>query len=375
MNAHKLVYILSLLLITRSANAQDHKPWSGFGIETNVYAGKIFRHSPKFPTQLPDMVNTFEVNFVSQTYGTKPWQQRRKFPVVGFGVAYTNYGIDSIYGKCISIYPNLEIPLIKKKNIEWTLRAGFGLGYITQNYRRYATFDTINTAIGSRVNNYSIFATDLRYRINEHVDVQAGLNFSHVSNAALRAPNLGINTYGAHVGVRYFPVTNQPEKIIRNLTPLKNRWLIQGRLGLAGKEQAAPDGPIYPIYLLTAYASKRYWSKNKLLMGVDYSYHPEIYTFLRNNEIAVGEERANSWRGAVFVGNEFLIGRVGILFQVGVYWHNIYNAENAFYEKLGGNLYLINKETGILKELYLSMLLKVHMEEAELVEAGLGFGF
>ena len=375
MKVYKLVNILSLLLIAISANAQDHKPWAGFGIETNVYAGKIFRHTPKFPTLLPDMVNTFEVNFVSQTYGTKPWQQRRNFPVVGFGVAYTDYGIDSIYGKCVSIYPNLEIPLIKRKNIEWTLRAGFGLGYITQSYRRYPTFDTINTAIGSRVNNYSIFATDLRYRVNEHMDVQAGLNFSHVSNAALRAPNLGINTYGAHIGVRYFPVTNQPEKIMRDQTPLKNRWLIQGRVGLAGKEQAAPDGPIYPIYILTAYASKRYWSKNKLLMGVDYSYHPEIYTFLRNNEIAVGEERANSWRGAVFVGNEFLVGRVGILFQVGVYWHNIYNAENAFYEKLGGNLYIINKETGILKELYLSMLLKVHMEEAELVEAGLGFGF
>lgn len=375
MKVYKLVNILSLLLIAISANAQDHKPWEGFGIETNVYAGKIFRHTPKFPTQLPDMVNTFEVNFVSQTYGTKPWQQRRNFPVVGFGIAYTDYGIDSIYGKCVSIYPNLEIPIIRKKNIEWTMRAGFGLGYITQSYRRYPTFDTINTAIGSRVNNYSIFATDLRYRINEHVDVQAGLNFSHVSNAALRAPNLGINTYGAHVGIRYFPVTNQPEKIIHDQTPLKNRWLIQGRIGLAGKEQAAPDGPIYPIYILTAYASKRYWSKNKLLMGVDYSYHPEIYTFLRNNEIAVGEERANSWRGAVFVGNEFLVGRVGILFQVGVYWHNIYNAENAFYEKLGGNFYIINKETGILKELYLSMLLKVHMEEAELVEAGLGFGF
>lgn len=355
--------------------AQDHEPWSGFGLETNMNAGKIFRHSPKFPKQLPDVATTLELNFIAQTYGTKAWQQRRDFPVVGFGVAYTNYGIDSIYGKCISIYPNLEIPLIKKNKFQWTIRAGFGLGYVTKNYHRYPDFDTVNTAIGSHMNNYSIFATDIRYRINKHVDVQAGFNFSHISNAALRAPNLGINMYGTHVGVRYFPVTNEPKKIIRDLAPLKNRWLIQGRIGLAGKEQAAPDGPLYPIYILTAYASKRYWSKNKLLMGVDYSYHPEIYTFLRNNEVEVGKERANSWRGAVFIGNEFLVGRVGILFQVGVYWHNIYNAENAFYEKLGGNLYLINKETGFLKELYLSMLLKVHLEEAELVEAGLGFGF
>lgn len=368
--------LLTCLLFLISAGSHAQQKWAGFGIETNVSAGKIFRHSKKFPTQLPKVVTSHELNFVVQTHGTKPWQQRRKFPQVGFGIMYTDYGIDSIYGRCVSIYPNLQIPLVRTPHFEWVLKAAFGLGYITQRFDRYPDFDTINTAIGTHFNNFSLFATDLRYRINEHFDVQVGGNFSHVSNAAFRTPNLGINSYGAHIGMRYFPVTSKPEKTVKELEPLKNRWLIQARFGMSAREAPAPDGPTYPVYLISAFASKRYWSKNKLWLGVDYSYHSNIYYFLRDNEIVPpGEEKSQSWKSAVFVGNEFLLGRVGILFQVGVYLKNTAMPEAPYYEKLGGNFYLVQRETGILKELSASILLKTHLTEAELVEVGIGVGF
>ncbi|MEZ5017742.1 MAG: acyloxyacyl hydrolase [Flavipsychrobacter sp.] len=371
-------YFLVLLLMfggMHSSLAQTNKPWSGFGIEVNASMGKMIRHTPKFPKQLPNVVTNYELNFIQQTYGRKAWQQRRKFPVVGFAVGYTDYGIDSIYGKCISLYPNLQIPIIKSDKIEWTIRAGFGIAYMTKYFRRYPSFDTVNTAIGGALNNFTHFTTDLRYRINQNLDIQLGANFYHVSNASFKIPNLGINTYGAHVGFRYFPTTSTPENIERRLKPLKNRWLAQARLGYTTRQYTAADGPDYPIYMLTLYASKRYWSKNKLLLGADYTFHSEVYQFLKNNEIEVGKEKDNSWRASLFVGNEFLVGRVGIIFQLGYYIKNVYITEDSFYEKLGGNFYIVQKEQGVLKELFLSTLLKTHAEKAELVEVGLGFGF
>ncbi len=370
-----IIAFILILISSQLCIAQTHKPWSGFGLELNTSVGKIIRHTKKFPTQLPNYVTNYELNFIQQTYGTKPWQQRRRFPLLGFAVTYTNYGIDSIYGQCLSIYPNVQIPLVKIKNFEWTIRAGFGLGFITKKYVRYPSYDTINTAIGSYVNNYTHFSTDLRYRISPKLDVQVGGNFSHISNASYKFPNLGINAYGAHVGIRYFPVNGQPEKIERKLNPLKNRWLAQARLGFTTREIGAADGPSYPVYNISLFASKRYWSKNKVLAGVDYSYHAEVYHFLRNNEILVGEEKQNSWRSSIFVGNEFLLGRVGILFQLGYYIKNVYLAEHNVYQKLGGNVYLIQREQGPLKEMFFSILLKSEMENAELVELGLGLGF
>lgn len=373
---HFLLILCIITLCSSQCIAQEQQDkWAGIGLETNYIRGKIFRHSKKFPTQLPKSVNCIELNAVFQTYGTKDWQQRRRYPLVGFGFMYTDYGIDSIYGKCISIYPNLEIPILHYKDFEWTAKVSFGLGYITRPYERYPSYDTFNTAIGSHFNNFSLFSSDIRYRVNHHLDVQIGGSFTHVSNAAFRTPNLGINTYGWHIGLRYFPTTSQPEKIKKDLTPLSNRWIYRIRLGIAASENLTPDGPMYPIYLVSGYVGKRYWSKNYMLAGVDYSYHTNMYAFLRNNGIRAGEEKAWSWKSSVFIGNEFLLNRVGILLQVGAYLKQYEIPESAFYQKLGGNLYLVQKEEGVVKEVSASILLKTHVFIAELVEVGIGVGF
>ena len=367
-----LILLPCLLICFLSSPAQNK--WEGVGIETNLMYGKVFSHTKKFIKQLPDHSSLLEINYVKQTNGKKDWERRRNYPLWGIAFLYTNYGIDSIYGRCFSLIPNLQIPLIRGKNIEWTIKAGFGLGYVTKRYERYPSWDTFNTAIGSHINNNTYFMTDVRYHINKHWDVQAGLQFTHLSNAAYRQPNLGINLYGAHIGARYFPVTSKPERISTEPETLKNRWLAQARLSISATETGPGDGPLYPIYIASAYGSYRYAGKNKLIAGIDYSYHQNIYAFLRNNEISVGEERANSWKSALFAGHEFLVGRVGILFQLGFYIKNPV-VKDVIYQKLGGNFYVIQQEKGVLKELYISGLLKTHKEQAELVEVGLGVGF
>lgn len=375
MKWYALPSICALGLLSSTTYAQQNEKGAGMGIEANVSAGKIIKHTKKFLGPVPPVTTSYEVNFVQKTWGNKGWHQRRKYPVLGFGLTVTNYGLDSVYGNCISIYPNVELPIIRGKKIEWTFRAAFGLGYMTRRYQRTPSLDTMNNAIGSRFNNYTVFNTDVRYHVNEHWDVQVGGNFSHVSNAALRQPNLGINMYGAHIGVRYFPVTSTPARIFREQEPLKNRWLLQTRLGISATEAGKANGPLYPVYMASVYGSKRYRSKSKFFVGTDYSYHEFIYSFLRNNEILPGKERANSWRGSIFVGNEFLLGRAGILLQLGYYYKEPYLKLDKIYQKLGGNYYLVQNEEGALKELFLSILLKTHRVQAELVEIGVGAGF
>lgn len=367
--------MFGLLCYTWNVSAQQPQKAAGFGVETNFMAGKIIKHTEKIIGPIPAFSQAFEVSLLQQTDGRKDWQQRRHYPLVGFGMAVTNYGIDSIYGKCISIFPHLQVPIIRGKKLEWTLRAGFGIGYVTKRFSRAPSWDTLNTAIGSHINNYTTFTTDLRYHINQHWDVQFGGNFSHISNAAFRSPNLGINMAGAHVGLRYFPVTRTPKRIERLLPKLSNRWLVQARLGISANEYGTGDGPLYPIYIASLYASRRYAGRNKMFAGIDYSYHESVYAFLRNNEIWKGEERAHSWKSSVFIGNEFLIGRVGLVLQVGVYLRQAALTFKPYYEKLGGNFYLVKAEHGLLKEAFVSILLKTHLEQAEYAEIGIGVGF
>ena len=372
-------YFLALLLMPMVSAAQNDvqnvPPWSGFGIELNAIGGKVYKHEAKFTVPIPTLSTGLDVNLMLHTYGKKEWEQRRKYPTIGLGFTYTNYGIDSIYGRCLSIYPNIELPLVRGRKLEWTLRIGDGLGYVTRHFSRVAPVDTLNVAIGSHLNDFFMFMTDLRYHINSHWDIQLGANFDHISDASFSKPNLGVNMYGGHIGLRYFPVTSIPRHIIRKLEPLKNRWLAEARLGLAYVSNNAPGGPLYPVYIATGYVSRRWLSKNKAFAGIDYSYHSDVYAFLRNNQIYPGNEAQHSYKSAIFIGNEFMLGKVGAVLQLGVYTKQAALRMDPYYEKIGGNYYIIQRERGPIKELFISAFLKTHKIIAEFGEFGIGFGF
>ena len=374
-------YSLMLLCFSVALNtwaqegAPANEPWAGFGVIVNPFVGKVYKHEEKFHLPIPELSYGTDVDFVIHTYGKKPWHQLRKFPTIGVGVTYTNYGIDSVYGQCIGLYPNIILPLVRGEKLEWTLRLGDGVGYVTKHFRRSAPVDTINAAIGSHINDFAYFSTDLSYHINQHWDVQLGAHFTHISDASHDKPNLGVNLYGGHVGLSYFPVTSKPKAIRQKLTPLRNRILVQGRLSMAVVSANSPGGPHYPVYLASGYASRRWKSKNKMFLGLDYSYHSDVSAFLKSIEVYPGKEAQHSWKSAVFFGNEFLFGRLGIVMQVGVYIKQAELIQDPYYEKIGGHYYLLQKEHGPLKEFFISAFLKTHKTVAELGEFGFGFGF
>ena len=380
MNYYFLKYLLlCVLLVTGSLSceAQDtrQQQWAGRSIVVNLLADKVYKHEAKFTLPIPELSSGLDVDFLLHTHGTRLWQQLRHYPVIGLGATYINYGIDSVYGSYFGLYPNVEIPVVSGGQLRWTVRAGYGAGYVSRKFMRTAPVDTINVAIGSHINGFGIVVTDLHYFINKHWEVQGGLHLTHISDASVRKPNLGINTWGVNFGIAYSPVTSRPERIISEAEPLTSRWLIQARLSTAMVSSYTPGGPLYPVYLASGFASRRWLGKNKLFAGLDYSYHQNIYSFLVNNELATGRERQNAWKSAVFAGNEFLFGRMGVFGQIGMYLKQAYVRTDFCYEKAGINYYLVQKEKGTLKEFFLTASVKTHRTVAEMGEIGLGMGF
>ncbi len=371
----KLVCLVFVCLLAGNLQAQTTLMGEGFGIETNLVAGKIIKHTTKFTSPIPELSSSVDVNFIWQTYGKKDWHQRRNFPVIGVGVSYIDYGSNLVYGKCVGVYPNLQIPLIRGKNLEWTFRFGDGLGYVTKVHQTGYPVDTQNVAVSTHLNDFACFMTDLRWHVDDHWQLQLGANFTHISNAGYYQPNLGVNMVGAHIGVQYFPTTSRPKQIVRELPQLKNRWLLQFRASISYKEARAEGNPIRASYFAAGYLSRRWKSKNKLYVGMDYAYHDDVYAFLKNYGVDYGHERGNSWDGALFAGNEFLVGRLGLVTQVGWYYHQTYLKFDDFYEKIGGNFYVLKSETGPVKEVFVSALLLTHEIVAQLAEFGVGFGF
>lgn len=367
--------IIGLFFACASGLAQGQQAWKGLAIEGNILTGGLLKHSEKIQTSMPALSMAAEVNFAKHLYGQKAWHQGRGYPWIGLGVMVLDYGKPDVFGHAVGIYPNIQIDLVKRQAWEWTFRAGFGLCYVTRPFERFPDPNPENTAIGGHWNNISPFSTHLRYQIHERWDIQAGFSFVHVSNAAFQQPNLGLNMWGAQLGARYYPVGKSTEVVTREFIPATNRWLLQARAGIAFTDSWPGYGPRYPTYIGSVYGSKRYWGKNKILAGLDVHYHTSMYVFLKSIE----EEKKNipwaSTQLALFAGHEFLYGPVGLLFQGGVYLHRTHDQPEFLYQKLGCNFYLLQREKGPLKEVYLSTLLKTHFFVAELFEMGIGVGF
>ena len=202
-NFRKIGLLIGSFFMLQIAFAQGN--WKTYGVEFNAMEARVFKHTAAFKAPLPAASQLMELHLLHKTQGAQAWHALRHFPQIGIGFTYTNYGLDSVYGRGYSLYPTIQYQLAHKKAWSWTYRMGLGAGYLTKKFERYNTWDTLNNMIGSGFNIYFMAATDLRFTLNPQWDIQAGLQFSHFSNAATLKPNLGINSYGFHVGVRFFP--------------------------------------------------------------------------------------------------------------------------------------------------------------------------
>ncbi len=70
-----------------------------------------------------------------------------------------------------------------------------------------------------------------------------------------------------------------------------------------------------------------------------------------------------------------MVGRLGLVVMVGVYYQQTFLDFDPIYEKMGGKYYLLSNEKGFAKELFLTAFLNTHGVVAEYAEFGVGVGF
>ncbi len=371
-----LLWVLLVASVWVFAQKEEQPKGSGLGIEFTPKVLSMVKHTTNFTGPISKFCYGFDLNIIRQHYGKKPWHQLRNYPMLGASISYLNYNNESVYGHVIGISPLMVLPLLRNEQWEWTFRAGMGIGIATRYYNRKTNNNTENVAIGGLINNVSPFATDLRFKPNEHWQLSMGLSFTHVSNATLQVPNLGINTWGGHVGVRYFPVTSTPQKISYKPAPsFRNNYMFFAKASIAYKETGAPDGPMFRTYIGQLGVAKRYASKNKVYTGIDYHYHSMKYHFAINSGATVANKMHLAGQFGLFLGHEFIYGKVGLVGQLGYYIVPALDQKERLYQKIGLNYYVIRREKGFLQELYIGGILKTHLTVAELFELGIGVSF
>lgn len=122
----------------------------------------------------------------------KSWQ--------GLGTAINFFGNSRGLGNPVSLYLFQGAPIWRPGNklsvyYEWNFGVSFGWKPC-DGHTAYS-----NLIVGSRMNAYINLGAGLKWRLNDHFDLTAGLDLTHFSNGNTSFPNPGVNMTGVRIGV------------------------------------------------------------------------------------------------------------------------------------------------------------------------------
>ena len=363
----KFLFALLLFLFPTFLFAQNEALLGNLKLEGNIYAGKIFKHTPKFLPNSDQLVGGFEIRLLRQTFGAKEWHQPYHFPVCGLQFSYANFN-DKNLGESFALLPCIQFNLMKKKNVDAYFGLAAGLAYLTKKYDRFN--DTMNDVIGSNINTSIQFRLGSNFNLPNKAFLTTAFTFTHYSNAKFKVPNLGINVIGLHIGYQNF-ISQTPANFRPITTPdYSHKLKFDFRLGYARNESGQDGGPKNPYYTMYAGVDKRWCYGNRWQLGLWYQYDKGLDNTLNfyepNSDAATMTKKLSA-----VIGDEFIIGKMSFGASLGVYIYNGGNAAGTS-QNLHINYVLWSWNKEKMNQIYCGVQLKSNLAVAEYFETYIG---
>ena len=359
---------------TTHLNAQLQTLPPSVAVETALYRGFLWGHTPKLTIQTGQPVWGIEAGLRIQTNGRRAWQAWQRYPSFGVSAAYFELG-ERAHGAASALFPHLSVPVLRSRRWLAAFRVGTGLGYVARPYDYFSNPD--ENAIGSHWNNFTQFRLSVEHRLNPHWRLQAGGAFSHFSNGGSALPNYGVNLPAGFAALAWSPGGIREEHFLPPETEPRGgkRWGGIASVHLARIEYAIIDGPRYPVWGFSGAGYFQINRVNRLLLGAEYEYNRAVYAFgLRTTDFkSKNEARRGATRLAVTVADEFLFGNLGVQVLAGIYTGGGINRliSHPWYSKLTVRYYLPPVFRSPLR-CHLGLSLKAHQTTAEMFTVNVG---
>ncbi len=365
---------------------------NSFFVEPVFQTGKILDIYPDFPDRGASFFGGVNVGW--QTRGKHWWENYYKFPKTGVMLLYGYLGNSSVLGSNVSVVPNISFEPFRNGNFSFNIVFGMGFSYFNKPYDRISNPE--NIIIGSHITNITMLLVNGSYEVSKKIELTLGFGAQHYSDGHIQIPNVGANIPVVNFGLKYY-LNEIPDKfyIPDSLIRFDRRLKFIFRLGMGLHEFASPTipvgGPKYPVYVASAYLSKRVSIITNLVFGLQANYYVSYYDFITSNNFYSDNQRQKSIRLMVFGGVEMLMGRFGFLLHLGL---NVYNPfyndlqqlnENTsgfknftkkyLSSKLGAQYYILNQVNTIKLKPFIGLYLNGNAGQADFVEVSVGCGF
>lgn len=357
----KTIHIIFLIHLHIFSFAQESIPNArSYFVEGLFQYGSIVPHRIAIKHLRTGPLFGYEFKFGIQTTGNSLWEKSYNHPEVGFGFYGANLGNPSVLGNPNAFYSFIRIPIKRGRKFNPFYQIATGLTY---NFKPYdPVVNPENLAIGSELNQYFNLSIGGRLKINPKLCLINEIGFTHFSNAAVKKPNTGINSFSYKLGLNFN--TGQQEFIgrkfeIPDFKPLHEFYIFYG----AGLRQHNPGGEFYFTSTISTGLSRHYGYKGKYGIGMDIFYDETLYIFVDDKPFL-----KYALKQGFFFSHEFIISGFSIVTQLGIYTYQKSFAHNILYNRIG-------LKYKFSKHFFTSISIKSHFTKADFIEAGLGYYF
>lgn len=383
-----LFFLFYFLLAIRlfSQDSSYHK--NAFFVEPIMNAGKILIIDPGiFPKNDFCLLN--ELNLGWQTLGRKSWHHMYRFPQAGISLVYAYQGNDVVLGRTIAIAPNLSFHALRTEKNDIELRICSGLAYFPVIYNR--ADNPANTFIGSHINAIASFSIYYERKLSKKFQFKIGASTFHFSNGHYQLPNAGLNSIVFTTGLKYFPGEIKKIPVRKKIEKEKYPLLFNFRMGLGVHDFGVIHyvGNEYMIYVTSVSASKRVGRISNVQAGFINKYYTNYYQFIADSNVYAKNRHLKSNTFVIFLGHEFMCGRMSFLTQGGI---NLYNpffryderdlkndfskfAETWFCSRVGFQYYFFTPTPERKFNIYAGIFVNANFGRADYDEVSVGVSF
>jgi hypothetical protein len=360
----KILFYLSSFLILCSFKSIGQ---TKYGLEFGSRLGVLIHHRPIMKHLPQENIFGFDFSVYKVTTGLKKWHLTYKNPKIGLTVYHSNLGNQMVLGNCSGLTSWLEFPFIKTQNHTFSLNLRLGLAHVSKPFD--LNTNPTNIALASNFNCLAIGGLQYLFSWNKFsYGLRAEL--THLSNAALEAPNLGLNMIQASFSVGYHFSKNKmnlelyhSSKEKKDTSKTKRDYLYF--LGFIGQKQLFNYlNENFKVVAGTLAYQHVFSLPVGLEVGFDMMNNQADIKLLAEKEIYVNR---NLKTGA-YVAYVLTLDKLHFLVAMGHYLHDPYNLNDKFYHRVGLRYTFLNR-------FVLNSSLKTHWGNADYLEIGIGMRF
>lgn len=337
----------------------------------SVGSGVIVPHTVRFEPKVTQLSLFGEIGFAKLCAGDQEWHHRLGFPDVGAILHYSGFGDRDVFGQAVGLFPFVNFKQKLISSVVLNLRLGFGLAYLDTTYDPFENLT--NNVIGSHWNNLTQIQIGVSYQVQPQLKMELSSGLTHYSNGKVVSPNLGINAIQVSLGLTY-SLSGPEQRYQRDTSTAsaslrKNRWFFRSGFGVHNSGLGTPPHSVFTQTLTYVRATS---PVNNMWFGTTYAFDRSKLQLLAFTE-KYGPRPPGHYASDVslFVGDEVMVGNVGIWLICGAYLYNPEYRIKPIYLKLGVQYYFLDMKYD--HRLFTFVNIKSHLGVADYFEIGLGY--